>query len=529
MLPSHTILPRALPRALRLALLAVATLALGGCPSLTERAGLPPSVDRAETLERSGDEAGAARVYEQLAAQNAGADHNNLLLRAARAWLSARRPEEAARALAGTDTALPPDQGTDRALLAAELALERGQPQEALRQLNAMAMPRAAAQSARYRDLQARAGAALASTQRPGPTGLEPAPHIALLLPVSGRAAGPAISVRDGFMTAYYQTPAEERPRVRIYDTGTQSVAQALTAAASAGADFIVGPLTREEVAAAADFPGARAPLLALNFLAPERVAPAKFYQYALSPEDEARLAARRVLEDHHRRGVALVPAGDWGTRVLGAFRQELIAGGGDLLATGLIEPGRTDFSDTITEVLRITDSGTRHRRLESILGTKLQFEPRRRNDIEFIFAPAQATIERLLRPQLRFHYAGDIPTYATSDGFEPDLHANEDLEGLMFPDMPWILGGELAEAVRAATQNAWPSGGPQRGRLFAFGFDAFRLAQALRRSGPVGNPSVDGLTGHLTFDDERRVRRDLGWAQVRNGELKLLPAVAPQ
>src|SRR5262249_13441229 len=156
------------------------------------------------------------------------------------------------------------------------------------------------------------------------------------------------------------------------------------------------------------------------------------FYQYALSPEDEARLAARRVLEDGHRRGVALVPAGDWGTRVLGAFRQELIAGGGDLLATGLIEPGRTDFSDAITEVLRITDSMARHGRLESILGTKLQFEPRRRNDIEFIFSPAQASIERLLRPQLRFHYAGDIPTYATSDAFEPDLHANDDLDGLM-------------------------------------------------------------------------------------------------
>jgi outer membrane PBP1 activator LpoA protein len=525
MFPSHTVFRRAL----RLALLAAGTLVLCGCPSLTERTGLPPSVDRAETLERSGDEAGAARIYEQLAAQNAGAARNDFLLHAARDWIAARRPEEAARVLASTDTTLPPEQGTERGLLGAALALQRGQPQEALRQLAAIPAPRAAAQAARYRDLQAHASAALAGAQRPGPPGLEPAPHIALLLPVSGRAAGAATSVRDGFMTAYYQTPAGQRPRVRIYDTGTQSVAQALTAAASAGADFIVGPLTREEVAAAADFPGPRAPLLALNFLAPERVAPARFYQYALSPEDEARLAARRVLEDHHRHGVALVPAGDWGTRVLGAFRQELIAGGGDLLATGLIESGRTDFSDAITEVLRIADSSSRHRRLESILGTKLQFEPRRRNDIEFIFAPAQATTERLLRPQLRFHYAGDIPTYATSDAFEPDLHANDDLDGLMFPDMPWILGGDLAEAVRAATQNAWPSGSPQRGRLFAFGFDAFRLAQTLRRSGAPGNVSVDGLTGHLTFDDERRVRRDIGWVQLRNGELKLLPAAPTQ
>ena len=119
-------------------------------------------------------------------------------------------------------------------------------------------------------------------------------------------------------------------------------------------------------------------------------------------------------------------------------------------------------------------------------------FEPRRRSDIEFIFAPAQASTERLLRPQLRFHYAGDIPTYATSEAFEPDMRANEDLDGLMFPDMPWILGGDFADAVRAAAREAWPSGGPYRGRLFAFGFDAFRLAQALPHHG-VGRQRQPG------------------------------------
>ena len=199
------------------------------------------------------------------------------------------------------------------------------------------------------------------------------------------------------------------------------------------------------------------------------------------------------------------------------------VSGGGDLIGTGIIESGRTDFSAAITDVLRISDSTARHHRLESILGTKLQFEPRRRNDIEFIFAPAQANIERLLRPQLRFHYAGDIPTYATSDAFEPDVRANEDLDGLMFPDMPWMLGGDLAEAVRAATREAWPTGGPYRGRLFAFGFDAFRLVQALRHDGVTGNISVDGLTGHLSLDAERRVRRELGWAELHNGELRLI------
>jgi outer membrane PBP1 activator LpoA protein len=504
----------------RFALALLMALCLSGCPSLTERAGLPPSVDRAAELEASGDQLGAARVYEQLAAQNSGAERNDYLLRAARAYLAAHRPEDATRVLGLTES-LAPEPRTERALLGAEAALDRGRPQEAASLLAAIPEPQAPAQAARYRELKARA-----AQSAPGvPPAVAGGPHIALLLPVTGRAASAALSVRDGFLTAYYQAPAAERPRVLVYDTGTQSVAEALAEAVRQGADFVVGPLTREEVTAAADYPGARPPLLALNFLPAEHPAPARFYQYALSPEDEARLAARRILEDHKRRGVALVPAGDWGARVLAAFKQQLQEGGGDLLASAQFEAGRTDYAGPITEVLRISDSTARYKRLESILGTKLQFEPRRRGDIEFIFAPAQASVERLLRPQLRFHFAGDIPTYATSDAFEPELHANDDLDGLIFPDMPWMLGGDLADAVRGVTHEAWPSGGRNRGRLFAFGFDAFRLAAALRRQGVSGNISVDGLTGHLSLDATRRVHRELGWAQLKNGEVRVLPA----
>ncbi len=504
-------------------------LLLGGCPSLAER-GLPPSVDRAAQLEHGGDAAGAARVYEELAGQNTGADRNTFLLDAGRAYLDAHRPEDAARVLGLIEGSLAGEEASERALLNAQLALERGQRAEAARLLQALPEPHSGPLVARYRDLKA-ALASGAAKSAPPPSA-RPAPpeagaHVALLLPLTGRAAAAAASVRDGFMTAYYQSAPGERPRVRIYDTGTQSVAEALAQAHAQGADFVVGPLTREEVTAAAEYPGPRPPLLALNFLASEKAAPADFYQFALSPEDEARLAARRVLDDHHRRGIAIVPAGEWGSRVLAAFRQELTAGGGELIAETQIDASRTDFTASVTEVLRLNESSARHKRLESILGTKLQFEPRRRADVEFIFSPAQASTERLLRPQLRFHYAGDIPTYATSDAFEPDMRANDELDGLMFPDMPWILGGDFADAVRAATREAWPNGGPNRGRLFAFGFDAFRLAQALPHHGVAAGIAVEGLTGHLTLDPERHVRREISWVQVHNGELRALPATA--
>jgi hypothetical protein len=354
-------------------------------------------------------------------------------------------------------------------------------------------------------------------------------PHVALLLPLSGRTGAAGITVRDGFMTAYYQVPVSQRPRLRVFDTAEISAAEAITRARAEGAEFIVGPLTRDEVTAAADMGEAKPPILALNFLPPDRTAPAGFYQFALSPEDEARQVARRMLADDHRRGVAVVPEGDWGARVLAAFRQELEAGGGVLLADVALDSTRTDWAPEITQVLRINESNARYKRLESVLGTKLEFEPRRRADLDFIFAPAPAATARLVRPQLRFHFAGDVATYATSDAFEPDPSANEDMEGLMFPDMPWMLGGELSESVRSVAREAWPTGGPRRNRLFAFGFDAFRLAVALRGMGVSSNVNVDGLTGRLTLDPDRRVRRDLAWARLHNGQTQPLTITAAQ
>ena len=77
---------------------------------------------------------------------------------------------------------------------------------------------------------------------------LDAAPHLALMLPLSGRTSAPAAQIRDGFMTAYYQLPAASRPRLRVYDTAEASIADTMADATANGAEFIVGPLTREEV-----------------------------------------------------------------------------------------------------------------------------------------------------------------------------------------------------------------------------------------------------------------------------------------
>jgi outer membrane PBP1 activator LpoA protein len=131
-----------------------------------------------------------------------------------------------------------------------------------------------------------------------------------------------------------------------------------------------------------------------------------------------------------------------------------------------------------------------------------------------------------LIRTQLRFNYASALPVYATSDIYDPAGTSNVDLDGLIFPDMPWVLDPYgPAMAARATAEKVWPDRAGPRGRLHAFGYDAFRLVGELRRlRGKMSTP-LPGLTGRLAVDDQGRVHRELDWAQVVDGRPVLLPA----
>jgi uncharacterized protein len=347
---------------------------------------------------------------------------------------------------------------------------------------------------------------------------------VALLLPLSGRQQAAGTVVRDGFLAAYYQHTSGLRPRVRIYDVAIQNPADAYVTASADGAQFIVGPLTKDEVAAVAAVADGRVPVLALNFLPAEVRTPHGFYQFALTPEDEARLAARRAVADGHQRAVLLAPLGDWGNRVATAFTDELEHAGGSVLARRAFDPQESDYSSEITSLLKLDESRGRHERLAAMLGGRLEFEPRRRGDADFVFVASQPAQARLIRPQLRFHFAGDLPVYATSDSFEPDAQANLELDGVMFPDMPWMISSDpVSTAVRDSVQSAWPARASRRGRLFAFGFDAYRLIPLLKSPANARLDSIAGMTGRLTLDGQGRVRRDLDWVEMRSGQPRLI------
>ena len=336
--------------------------------------------------------------------------------------------------------------------------------------------------------------------------------QIALLLPLSGRAEAFGVAVRDGFIAAYLQQSAAGRPRLKIYDVAAESVASAYNRAIADGAGFVVGPLFKDEVAAVAPVTGGRTPVLALNFLG-ETVAPPKdFYQFALLPEDEARMVARRMVADGRLNGVAIVPSGEWGTRVAAAFAEELKSLGGTVLDSGRYDPSQVDFSDVIKSVMQLKAT-----RVEK--GEKPE-PPTHRSDAAFIFVAAStAGTARLILPQLKYNYSGDVPVYSTSDSFDPDVNANSDIDGMLFPDMPWMISNDpVTTQIRDSVRAAWPARTARRDRLYAFGFDAYRLVPGLRTNTPAASSNIAGVTGKLHLDQQNKIRRDLDWAQIRSG-----------
>ncbi len=353
--------------------------------------------------------------------------------------------------------------------------------------------------------------------------------RIALLLPLSGRTSPAGHAIQNGFFGAYFSTTTglDEEQIVRVYDVNNEGGASAAYAAAvDDGAEFVIGPLLRRSVVELANDILVPVPVLTLNYLPDDALAPPGLFQFALAPEDEARSAAERARADGHSRAVALVPNNDWGRRLLSSFTTEFEAFGGTLLDYRTYTPGNQDFSNTIEDLMGLSGSVRRYQRLRANIGGPLQFDPRRRQDAELIFLAADAPAGRLLKSQLKFHYSGDLPVYSTSSINALDGRSNSDLNGIMFADTPWIVAPQSWIArLPPLYDEYWPEE-RRLGRLHAMGYDAYQLIAALfaARTGPM--QEIDGASGKLYLDHDGRVRRRLAWAQFQGGEPVALPEI---
>jgi len=348
--------------------------------------------------------------------------------------------------------------------------------------------------------------------------------QIALLLPFTSARAF-ALPIRDGFMAAHLRSANGATTNVRVYDSARLGATQAYLQAQLDGADFIVGPLLTAEVdqvIAQAGF----VPTLALNYATNESTLLSSFYQFALAPEDEARTVAAAAIAAGAKTAVAFVPSNQRGYQVRDNFSAAFQAAGGQVLDWYGYEPALQDFSTPTATLLNVRRSTERQRRLAANLGVPVQFEARRRADIDMVFVyVADPRPGRLIASQLKFYGAGDIPVYTNSAIYDPANTARDsDLNGFIFADTPALLAPDAdATALRSDLQAFWPERA-SLSRFYGMGFDAYGLIASLYANDGTAW-SMRGLSGDLSLDEQGHVRRVLPLAQFQSGRPVALDA----
>ena len=358
----------------------------------------------------------------------------------------------------------------------------------------------------------------------------EPLTRIALLLPQEGPLASVAKALRDGFMAAHYQAEqaGQKPPSIQVFDSSRiNNVDEFYRQAKAAGVQLVVGPLEKPLVKQLNSRPSLPITTLALNYSDAGPEGPPQLYQFGLAAEDEAREVARRAWADGKRSAVAMVPKGEWGDRVLDAFRQSWQAKGGKLIAAEHVDQP-VALAQQVAELFQLRNSEGRAQRLQSTTGAAIAAQPSRRQDIDFMFLAATPQQAQQIKPTMVFQYAGDVPVYATSHLFtnSNDQAQYADLNGVMFCETPWLLNAE--DPLRAQVIAQWPQAAGPLGRLYAMGVDAWRLAPRLEQLKTLPESRIEGLSGSLSMNPSRRVERQLPWAKFVDGQIQRLPNTAP-
>jgi len=349
--------------------------------------------------------------------------------------------------------------------------------------------------------------------------------RIALMLPFSGRLAKVGEAIQNGFLYAYYQN-RDSNTALEIIDASTEPAKfyRQYRQAIEDGADFVVGPISKNLVDMLQTQENLEVPTLTLNYATNTPEATLNLYQFGLNPEDEAEQIADIALSEGRNHALTLVPDTEWGTRLERAFTEQFERLGGRVVGGERYPSKKNDYSASIKKLLNLTTSNQRHSILQQVIDQPTSFDPRRRQDVDMVFIAANPRQARLIKPQLKFHRAQNLPVYATShisssNGNKDD---DRDLNGIRFLDIPWLLSNSDNQDYKNIGQ-LWPGNSKRLSRLYALGVDTYRLIPALRRLMINSGETELRNTGQLSVDKNGRVRRSLLMATYEKGVTRLM------
>lgn len=328
---------------------------------------------------------------------------------------------------------------------------------------------------------------------------------VAIILPLHGKFRRHGIAIRDGLMRAYFHT--DYQPELVFYSFDEMpGFIDVYNEAIYDGADLVIGPLFKEQLKELYTLEQLPVPTLALNRLdtPPQQPQPENLYQYSLSIEDEVDSIIHLAKAWHHRNAITINQADSWAEQASDYFTRHWQGNKRQVLSRVSFD-NAGEQSAVIQQALNIDKSKQRYRELQWLTGLSLEHEPRRRRDIDMIMLLARPDAASSVRPLLSFHYAQDIPVYATSSvyrGYPED--SNKDLKGIRFTDIPLLIHD--AENIHSDYRSSAFI------RFYAFGMDAFHLSERLALMAEIPQLHYYGATGRLHIE-QNAINRQTDYA----------------
>ncbi|MCX7116110.1 MAG: penicillin-binding protein activator [Gammaproteobacteria bacterium] len=328
-------------------------------------------------------------------------------------------------------------------------------------------------------------------------------PHqVALLLPMTGPLAGPGHAVYDGFMGAHQQSGLSSSLSVRVYDTAHGDVSGLYHQALQDGADWVIGPLSKQDVLQVVSLTHP-VPTILLNDVG-VRPAP-QGYLLGLSPVSEATQVALKASQQGYHRALVIAPNGAWGDEVLAGFLRTWARRQGVVVET-LRYDQQTPLPATIRALLHYRESMVK-------VGSGQKAAGARRQDFDMVFLLAYPSKAREIVPLLRYYYVGNAPIFSTSAVYmgSADAQSDRDLDGVIFCDMPFVFRQDLPN-------RHWPEQLNSYSRLYALGLDSFALTYQLNNLLLFPALGLDDKSGVLYLNRNNQIVRVMAWGQFKQG-----------
>jgi len=313
--------------------------------------------------------------------------------------------------------------------------------------------------------------------------------------------------------------------KIRVYDTSKAKDIRKLYAKAVAeGANFIIGPLSKNNVKTLSRRGDISVPTLALNYTKAGYNPPAKLFEFGISPLNEAVQVANRAYKKGLTKALVIAPDSAWGQNIASAFGESFSGLNGKVIATLNYKPNE-NLRQAVRHVLDVDQSEARGQAIEKTLGEDVTFVPQRRKDIDMIFIVARPNVARTILPLLRFYYAGNLPIYSISmiyKGIEKPSYYR-DMNNVVYPDIPWIYNSSEPKAIQSKLSTLWPKRYNNYIRLYALGLDAYMLTKDFKNIPNAPSSNFQGRTGELFLGQNHWIVQSFSWAKFNSGKAKLV------